>query len=176
MMRLNIREDAAGQWLENSLKFSVQRAASREPEADAMLTKLSEVFFAEAVRRYIRELPAGETGWLAGARDAAVGRALTVMHHQHARAWTVADLAREAGVSRTVLSERFRHFLGEPPMTYLTRWRLRLGARALATGPRSVAEVAAEVGYESEAAFNRAFKREYGVPPARYRRARLQAV
>jgi AraC-like DNA-binding protein len=170
IIRLNIREDATGQWLENSLKFSVAQAANREPGADAMLTKLSEVFFAEALRRYLRELPPGQTGWLAGARDPGVGRALTLMHHQHAHPWTVSDLAREVGLSRTVLAERFRHFLGESPMAYLMRWRLRLGARALTTTSHSIAQVASEVGYESEAAFNRAFKREYGLPPARYRR------
>jgi transcriptional regulator GlxA family with amidase domain len=136
-----------------------------------MLTKLSEAFFAETLRRYQRELPPGQTGWLAGARDPGVGRALTLFHHRHAHPWTMAELAREVGVSRTVLSERFRHFLGEPPMTYLTRWRLKLGARALTTTSQSVAEIASHVGYESEAAFNRAFKREYASPPATYRRA-----
>jgi AraC-like DNA-binding protein len=170
LMKVNIRDDASGQWLENSLKFSVVQAANREAGAGAMLTKLSEVAFAEALRRYVRELPEGETGWLAGARDTEVGKALTLLHHRPAHPWTVAELARETGLSRTVLSERFRHFLGEPPMAYLTRWRLRLGARALTATSQSVAQIAFEVGYESEAAFNRAFKREYAVPPARYRK------
>jgi AraC-like DNA-binding protein len=170
LIKINIRDDPSGQWLENSLKFSVIEAASREAGASAMLTKLSEVVFAETLRRYVRELPEGQTGWLAGARDVEIGKALTLLHHRHAHPWTVAELAREAGLSRTVLSERFRHFLGEPPMAYLTRWRLRLGARALTATSHSVAQIASEVGYESEAAFNRAFKREYGRPPARYRR------
>ena len=135
-----------------------------------MLAKLSEVFFAETLRRYQRELPPGQTGWLAGARDPAVGRALTLFHNRHAHPWTIPELTREVGVSRTVLSERFRHFLGEAPMTYLIRWRLQLGARALMSTTGSVAQVASDVGYESEAAFNRAFKREYGLPPARYRK------
>jgi len=170
LIKVNIRDDPSGQWLENSLKFSVTEAANREAGAGAMLTKLSEVVFAETLRRYVRELPEGQTGWLAGARDAQVGKALTLLHHRHAHPWTVGELAREAGLSRTVLSERFRHFLGEPPMAYLTRWRLGLGARALAATSHSVAQIASDVGYESEAAFNRAFKREYGLPPARYRR------
>jgi len=106
----------------------------------------------------------------AGARDPDVGKALTLLHNRPAHPWTVADLAREVGLSRTVLAERFRHFLGEPPMAYLTRWRLGLGARALMSTSHSVAQIAFDAGYESEAAFNRAFKREYGVPPARYRR------
>jgi AraC-like DNA-binding protein len=146
------------------------QAANREAGAGAMLAKLSEVVFAETLRRYVRGLPDGHTGWLAGARDTEVGRALTLLHHRHAHRWTVAELAREAGLSRTVLAERFRHFLGEPPMAYLTRWRLGLAARALTTTSHSVAQIASEVGYESEAALNRAFKREYGLPPARYRK------
>jgi AraC-like DNA-binding protein len=175
LIKINIRDDPSGLWLENSLKFSVSQAANNEAGASAMLAKLSEVFFAEALRRYVRELPEGQTGWLAGARDAAVGKALTLLHHRPADAWTVAELARQTGSSRTVLSERFRHFLGEPPMAYLTRWRLQLGARALTATSRSVAQIASEVGYESEAAFNRAFKREHGLPPARYRRDKTGA-
>jgi len=170
VIKVNIRDDPSGQWLENSLRFSVTQAANREAGASAMLAKLSEVVFAETLRRYLRDLPEGQTGWLAGARDSEVGKALTLLHHRHAHAWTVAELARETGLSRTVLSERFRHFLGEPPMAYLTRWRLRLGARALTGTSRSVAQIASEVGYDSEASFNRAFKREFGLPPARYRK------
>jgi AraC-like DNA-binding protein len=170
LIRVNIRDDPSGQWLENSLRYSVTQAANREAGADAMLTKLSEAVFAETLRRYVRQLPEGQTGWLAGARDPELGKALTLLHQRHMHPWTVAELARETGLSRTVLSERFRHFLGEPPMAYLTRWRLRLGARALTTTSRGVAQIASEVGYESEAAFNRAFKREYRLPPARYRK------
>lgn len=170
LIKVNIRDDPSGQWLENSLQFSVTEAANREAGAGAMLTKLSEVVFAETLRRYVRGLPEGQTGWLAGARDVEVGKALTLLHHRHAHSWTVAELAREVGVSRTVLSERFRHFLGESPMAYLTRWRLQLGARSLTATSHSVAQIASDVGYESEAAFNRAFKRVYGLPPARYRR------
>ncbi len=170
LLKVNIRDDPSGQWLENSLKFSVAQAASHVAGASAMLTKLSEAVFAETVRRYIGRLPEGQTGWLAGARDGQVGTALTLLHHRPAHPWTVAELARESGASRTVLSDRFRHFMGESPIAYLTRWRLQLGARALTATSRSVSEIACDVGYESEAAFNRAFKREYGLPPARYRK------
>ena len=170
LLKVNIRDDPSGQWLENSLKFSVTQAANREAGTGVMLAKLSEAVFAETLRRYVRGLPEGQTGWLAGARDVEVGKALTLLHHRPTHPWTVAGLAREAGLSRTVLSERFRHFLGEPPMAYLTRWRLQLGARSLTATSRSVAQIASEVGYESEAAFNRAFKREYRLPPARYRK------
>lgn len=170
LIRLNIRDDASGQWLENSLRFSVTQAAAKAPGAAELLTRLSEVFFVETLRRFQRELPPDQTGWLAAAREPSVGKALTLMHVRHAQPWTIAELAREVGLSRTVLTERFRRFLGESPMAYLVRWRLRLGARALTTTTQSVAQVAFDVGYESEAAFNRAFKREYGLPPARYRR------
>jgi AraC-like DNA-binding protein len=176
LIKINIREEPSGQWLENSLQFSVTQAVGREAGGGAMLAKLSEAVFAETLRRYVCHLPEGETGWLAGARDPDIGRALTVLHRRSADPWTLAALAKAIGVSRTVLTERFRHFLGEPPMTYLTRWRLRLGARALTTTRRSVAEIAAETGYESEASFNRAFKREYGLPPARYRRTQAGRV
>lgn len=173
LIKVNIRDDPSGQWLENSLKFSVTEAAKREPGAGAMLTRLSEVVFAETLRRYVRCLPSDQIGWLAGARDVGVGKALTLLHRRHAYPWTVNELAREAGLSRTVLAERFRHFLGESPIAYLTRWRLQLGARALTATSQSVAQIASEVGYESESAFNRAFKRAYGAPPAKYRRDTL---
>ncbi len=171
VIKVNIRDDPSGQWLENSLQFSVAQAATRQPGVGATLTKLSEVVFAETLRRYLRSLPEDQTGWLAGLRDPDVGQALTLLHNRPSHPWTVADLAREVGVSRTVLAERFRHYLGEPPMTYLTRWRLALGARALTGTSHSVAEIGLQAGYESEAAFNRAFKRAYGTPPARYRQA-----
>jgi transcriptional regulator GlxA family with amidase domain len=134
-----------------------------------VLAKLSEVLFVETLRIYIENLPPEQTGWLAGARDSGVGRTLALMHHKATHPWTLASLAKEAGISRSVLAERFRYYLGEPPMAYLTRWRLQLGAQMLSSSSYSVSQVAAEVGYESEAAFNRAFKREFEVPPARFR-------
>ena len=133
------------------------------------MAKLSEVLFVETLRTYIAHLPAEQTGWLAGARDSEVGKTLALMHRNPAQPWTIASLAKEAGLSRSVLAERFRHYLNEPPMAYLTRWRLQLGAQMLASTSYSVAQIASEVGYESEAAFNRAFKREFTVPPARFR-------
>jgi len=170
LIKVNIHDDPSGQWLENSLKFSVLEAANHAPGASAMLAKLSEALFSETLRRYVRGLPEGNTGWLAGARDVEIGKALTLLHHRPSHPWTVAELAHEVGLSRTVMTERFRYFLGESPIAYLTRWRLQLGARALTSTSRSVAQIAAEVGYESESAFNRAFKREHGMPPAKYRR------
>lgn len=169
ILKVNVRNGVAGQWLENSIRFSVEEADASRAGGEAVLAKLSEVLFVETLRRYMAELPPEQTGWLAGARDPEVGKALALLHRHPAQPWTIADLARQAGLSRSVLAERFRHYLGEPPMSYLTRWRLQLGAQMLKSSSRSVAEVAAEAGYESEAAFNRAFKREYRVPPARFR-------
>ena len=169
VFKVSIRNDASGRWLENSIRFSVDQAGSSRAGGDAVLAKLSEVLFVETLRAYITDLPAEQTGWLAGARDPEVGKTLALMHRNPAHPWTIASLAREAGVSRSVLAERFRHFLNEPPMAYLTRWRLQLGGQMLASTSYSVAQIASEVGYESEAAFNRAFKRQFEVPPARFR-------
>jgi len=130
---------------------------------------LSEVLFVETLRTYIASLPLEQTGWLAGARDTEVGRTLALMHRNPAHPWTIASLAREVGVSRSVLAERFRHYLAKSPMAYLTSWRLQLAAQLLTTTSHSAARIAAEVGYESEPAFNRAFKRDFGAPPARFR-------
>jgi len=169
LFKVSIRNDASGRWLENSIRFSVNDADASRAGGEAVLAKLSEVLFVETLRLYIAHLPAGQTGWLAGARDAQIGKTLALMHRNPAHPWTLAALAKEAGVSRSVLAERFRHYLNESPMAYLTRWRLQLGAQMLTTTSYSVAQIAPDVGYESEAAFNRAFKREFSVPPARFR-------
>jgi AraC-like DNA-binding protein len=174
MLRVSIREDADGQWLENTIRFSVGQAGSGLG-GDAVLSKLAEALFVETIRRYVAKLPPEETGWLAGARDPEVGAALGLLHRDPAKPWTIAMLAREVGISRSVLAERFRHYLDEPPMSYLTRWRLLLAARLLKSSSRGVADIAADVGYESEAAFNRAFKRQFSVPPARFRGATRKA-
>jgi len=170
VLKVNLRTDARGQWLENSIQFAVKETADAQPGAEAMLSRLSEVLFVESLKRFINQLPQGETGWLAGTRSPEVGKALALMHREPARAWTIAELAKEVGSSRSVLAERFRHYIGEPPMSYLTQWRLQIGARLLTSGNASVAEIAADVGYESEQAFNRAFKRRFSLPPARFRK------
>lgn len=172
---VNVREQGAGQWLEHAIGYLVGEARAAPAGSAAVLARLAESLFIETLRRYIVSLPAGQTGWFAAARDPQVGAALALLHRDPAKRWTLALLAREAGMSRSVLVERFRHFIGEPPMAYLQRWRLLTGARLLQTTRRSVAAIAAEVGYESEPAFNRAFRREIGTPPARYRKALRQA-
>jgi AraC-like DNA-binding protein len=169
VFKVNIRTDRAGHWLENSILHLVEEAASGRVGSEAMLAKLSEALFVDTLRRYVAGLPDQQTGWLAGARDPIVGKSLGLLHSRIAHPWTIADLADEVGISRSALVERFTRYLSEPPMTYLTRWRLQLAARSLENTSRGIAEIAADVGYESEAAFNRAFKREFGRPPGRYR-------
>ena len=169
VFKVNIRTDRSGRWLENSILHLAEEAASGRVGSDAMLAKLSEALFVDTLRRFVAGMPEQQTGWLAGARDPIVGKSLGLMHSRIAHPWTLAELAEEVGISRTALVERFTRYLSEPPMTYLTRWRLHLAARSLENTPRGVAEIAGEMGYESEAAFNRAFKREFGEPPGRYR-------
>ena len=172
MFVVNVANDAAGQWLANSIQFAVRDAAARATGTDVVVAKLSEVLFVETLRRFIGNLPDEQKGWLAGARDPVVGEALALLHKNPSHPWTVASLAHRVGVSRTRFAERFRHFLSEPPMTYLARWRLKLAAEMLMSSDANVGEIAAEVGYASEAAFNRVFKREFGCPPAQFRRSR----
>lgn len=169
MFKVNIRQEQSGQWLENSIRYSIADTTASGAGAEAVLAKLCEMLFIETLRRYMSLLPEGQTGWLAGARDAEVGKVLALMHRQPAASWTIATLAHEVGISRAVLAKRFRQHLGEPPVAYLTRWRLQLGAQMLSSTSHSVAQIASKVGYDSEPAFNRAFKRTFGNPPARYR-------
>ena len=169
VFKVNIRADASGRWLENSILHLVEESASGRIGSEAMLAKLSEALFVDTLRRYVASLPEQQTGWLTGVRDPIVGKSLGLLHSRIAHPWTIADLADEVGISRSALVQRFTRYLTEPPMTYLTRWRLQVAARSLERTARGVAEIAAEVGYESEAAFNRAFKREFGQPPGRYR-------
>jgi AraC-like DNA-binding protein len=172
ILKVHVANEPSGQWLENSIRFSVAEVSGSNAGSGLVLAKLSEVLFVETLRRYISALPPGEIGWLAGARDPIVGQALALLHKEPAHPWTISNLARRVGLSRTQLAERFRHFVGESPMAYLAQWRLKLGAEILQSSDNSVAEVAATVGYGSEAAFNRAFRREFDCPPAQFRRSR----
>lgn len=173
--KINLRMDRAGHWLETSLLHLVEEAASGRAGSQAVLAKMSEALFVDTLRRYLTGLPEQESGWLAAARDPIIGKSLMLLHSRTAHPWTIAELAKEVGSSRSALVERFTRYLDEPPMAYLIRWRLQLAARALGSTSRGVADIAEEVGYESEAAFNRAFKREFGLPPARYRRGQREA-
>ena len=164
--------DVAGgeaQWLDSSMRFLAEQQPSPE-----IVARLAELFLSQAVREYVDGLPADSTGWLKGLADPAVSRALAIIHKRYAEDLDVEGLAREAGVSRTVLGERFGELIGEPPMRYCARWRLRIASNMLRDGKQNTANIAYAVGFNSEAAFNRAFKREYGEPPATWRR-RIEA-
>jgi AraC-like DNA-binding protein len=128
--------------------------------------------FVDVVRRYLETLPEDRTGWLAGLRDRFVGRALAALHRNPGKDWSLESLAREVGLSRSALAERFTQFVGQPPMQYLTNWRMQVAASHLLSTTDSVAAVANRVGYESEAAFSRAFKKAVGTPPGEWRVAR----
>lgn len=174
VFKVNIRHEASGEWIESSIRYLASERGSTRAGRSALLAKLAEALFIETLRQYMAELPPEGTGWLAAARDPAIGRALAAIHREPAEAWTVAELAKQAGVSRSVFAARFSDLLGEAPLAYIARWRIQLGARLLETTDESVLQIALQVGYESEAAFNRAFKREFDLPPARYRRGRAQ--
>ena len=131
VFKVNIRTDRSGHWLENSILHLVEEATSGRVGSEAMLAKLSEALFVDALRRYVAGLPDQQMGWLAGARDPIVGKSLGLLHGRVAHPWTIADLADEVGISRSALVERFTRYLSEPPMTYLTRWSLQLAARSL---------------------------------------------
>jgi AraC-like DNA-binding protein len=170
MLRVPLNDGAGAPWLLDLLRHGAQAHAAPGPGLGTVMAKLAELLFVEAMRRHIASLPEGETGWLAGLRDRYVGRALALMHERPTHDWTVDELAAQAGLSRSALAQRFHELIGAPPMQYLTRWRLRRAAAALRESRRPVAALAQAYGYESEASFNRAFKREFGVPPAAWRR------
>lgn len=172
VMIVDMNKGPGAQWLTSSIRFSLAEAAEPRAGAGTVLAKLSELMFVEAIRRHIDGLPPEQSGWLAGLRDRFVGKTLALLHSKPGEGWTVDELASRVGLSRSALAERFTSLLGIPPMQYLTRWRLRIAADQLRSGTRSVAAVAADVGYDSEAAFNRAFKRAHGTTPAAWRRGK----
>lgn len=171
LMIIPMRDNPSGQWLMSSIQFSLAECAAPKAGAGTVLAKLSELMFVEAIRRHMESLPPEQQGWLAGLRDRFVGKALALMHSKPAHAWTVDELANQVGLSRSALADRFGVLIGCPPMQYLTRWRLQLAGDLLRSSRRPLAAIAAEVGYDSEAAFSRAFKRELGAAPTTWRRA-----
>jgi AraC-like DNA-binding protein len=170
MLTLNVADTPGGAWIAQSFSYAAQQLAAPEVGAATIIAKLSELMFVEAVRRYIDGLPPQQTGWLAGLRDTAVGRALALMHTKPAHGWTADELAGAVNMSRSAFAERFTQLIGAPPMRYLTNWRMQVAAGRLRDTRQTVAQIAFDVGYESEAAFTRAFRREMGQPPAAWRR------
>jgi AraC-like DNA-binding protein len=173
--RMHMPGAAAG-WLSVFPKQVVAESRDGGIGSATMLTRMAELMFVEVLRHYFAELPAQQTGWLAGLKDAVVGPAIHRLHQNPAHPWTLPELAQGIAASRTVLVDRFTRLVGMPPMRYLTRWRLQLASEQLANGSLKVASIATAVGYESEAAFSRAFKRETGLSPAAWRRSRQHAV
>jgi AraC-like DNA-binding protein len=170
LMKVNVRDNAAGAMVESSLRFAASEIASGRPGSATVIAKLSELLFVEAVSQYIAGLATDRRGWLAGLRDTHIGRALALLHARPTEAWTAESLAQEVGMSRSVFAERFSSLVGQPPMQYLGLWRMHLAAQQLRTSHGSVAQVGFKLGYESEAAFCRAFKRQFGASPGTWRR------
>ena len=172
VLKVNVAEGASGSWIESSLKFAAREMAAGVVKSPAVVARLTELLFVEAVRRFLASMPEDQSGWRAGLRDPVVGRALALLHSRMNHRWTSESLAAEVGLSRSALAERFTRLVGEPPMRYLARQRLQVAAQRIETSTESMARIAFTAGYESEAAFNRAFKREFGEPPATWRKAR----
>ncbi len=172
-IRLCAADSGSAEWIRSTFQFAAGEIAKGNPGSSTVLSKLSELLFVEAVRRYVDSLPEGQTGWLAGLRDIYVSRALALMHADISREWTVEELSSEIGLSRSAFAERFTRLIGSAPKQYLCGWRMQIAADKLRNSSLSLTQVAAETGYESDAAFSRAFKKAYGVAPAAWRRRSL---
>jgi AraC-like DNA-binding protein len=157
-------------WLSQFVRFAVAEASEKRAGGETVLNKLSELMFVDVLRRYIETLSPQHAGWLAGLRDPHVGKALSLLHGKPAYNWTIEELAKQVGQSRSVLAERFAQLVGTPPMHYLAKWRMQMASELLSGGNANLASIAADIGYESEAAFSRAFKKMIGVPPSEWRR------
>ena len=171
VLKLNIEQAGGAEWIRTTFHYAAQEISAGRPGSETVLAKLSELLFVEAVRRYAETLPDGQTGWLAGLREPYVARALALLHHDITRRWTVDDLGREVGLSRSALADRFIRLIGVPPMHYLANWRMQVATQNLRNTSAPLAQIAEKVGYDSEAAFSRAFKKVFGAAPATWRRS-----
>jgi AraC-like DNA-binding protein len=170
---IHLKHDPSdGGMVDSFVKLALAESVAERPGSQVVLQHLSELLFVEAVRRHLLTLPPEKAGWLGGLRDENIGKVLGKMHNRPTHAWSLEELAREAGLSRSVLAERFNHFVGTPPMQYLAQWRMQLASTLLATTALNLAEVADQVGYGSETALSHAFKRWVGVAPADWRRGK----
>src|SRR5262245_45897986 len=170
-LKLNLEKGGAAEWIRSTFHYAAEEVAAGRPGSETVLAKLSELLFVETVRRYVENLPDSQTGWLSGLRDTHVARALALLHRDIARPWTVDELGREVGLSRSALADRFIRLIGVPPMHYLANSRMQIATQRLRNTSSSLAQVADMVGYESEAAFSRAFKKAVGTAPATWRRS-----
>ncbi|MFO1162401.1 MAG: AraC family transcriptional regulator [Reyranellaceae bacterium] len=169
-MTLDIEKGEGADWIRSTFAYAADKVGAGRPGSEAILTKLSELLFVEAIRRHVESLPADETGWLAGLRDPFVARTLALLHRECARDWSLDEIGRAVGLSRSALVDRFSRLVGLPPMHYLARCRMQLAAHRLRSSQAPLAQIADGVGYESEAAFSRAFKKTFGAAPAAWRR------
>ena len=169
ILTLDVRKAASRPWIEASVRFAADALASGQPAGSDVLSRLSELLLVEAVRHYAASLAGDDTGWVKGLADPQIGRALALIHRNAAEPWSAETLGRKAGLSRSAFVDRFRALVGVPPIRYLTRWRLQTARLQLRESRKSVSQLAHAVGYESEEAFSRAFKREFGLSPARWR-------
>jgi AraC-like DNA-binding protein len=169
VLTLDIRQGMARDWIETSVRFAASELAAGRLASSSVLSRLSELLLIEAVRQYSVSVADGEAGWLKGLVDPQIGRALALIHEDLGAPLSVEELAREAALSRSAFTDRFTSVVGTPPIRYMTVWRLAAAKRQLAESARGVGQIAHSVGYQSEAAFSRAFKREFGVPPVRWR-------
>lgn len=169
LLKLDIRQGASRDWVEASVRFAARELSAGKFASSPVMSRLSELLFVEAVRDYAQALDGARSGWLGGLTDPQIGRALALLHGDIGTGWTTDRLAREVSMSRSAFNERFTVLVGMPPIKYLTQWRLQLAKEKLRDGRQPIARIAHAVGYESEVAFNRAFKREFGEPPARWR-------
>ena len=170
VLKVTLADIPGGDWIARSFAYAGSDLASGEPGAAMVMTKMSELLFVETLRHFLAHEPPERVGWLAGLRDPAIGRALSLLHAHPARDWTTEDLADQVHLSRSAFAERFTALLGQPPMRYLSAWRMHLAAQRLREGRLTIAQIAFDCGYESEATFTRAFKREFGAPPAAWRK------
>ena len=175
VLKLSVTDSASGGWIESTFRFAVNELAVGRENSPAIMAKLAELLFMEAVRRYLASQPPSANTWTTGMQDPIVARALALLHGQMARRWTTESLAEEIALSRSAFAERFTRIIGEPPMRYLARQRFEQATTQLMGSSDPVSRIAFDVGYESEAAFNRAFRREYGVPPGAWRREKMAA-
>jgi AraC-like DNA-binding protein len=171
LLKLDAQEGGAAEWIRSTFQYAADEVARGRPGSETVLAKLSELLFVEAVRRYAETLPESQTGWLAGLRDPYVARTLALLHRDVTRDWSVDDLSREVGLSRSALADRFLGLIGTPLMHYLTNWRMQVASQRLRNTSASLAQIADSVGYGSEAAFSRAFKKAFGTAPASWRRS-----
>lgn len=172
LLKLNVEQGLAAEWIRSTFQYAAAEVSAGRPGSQTVLAKLSELLFVETVRSYAESLPDSHTGWLAGLREPHVGKALALLHGDISRRWTVDDLGREVGLSRSALSDRFLRLIGMPPINYLINWRMQVAATKLRDTNATLAQIAQTVGYDSEAAFSRTFKKTFGAAPGTWRSAR----